>query len=105
MLVNSLGPIELWAFSTTPRTWRCAIGSMSWSGSRRGCAVCRVCFDWHRQEGGRPRKDERLRRGEEDGRAQAGVVDELADELINGRGLGIVLRKHEADERVREAVD
>ena len=39
------------------------------------------------------RKDERLRRGEQDTRAETGVVDELTGELIDGRGLGIVLRE------------
>ena len=43
------------------------------------------------------RKDERLRRGEEDGRAQASVIEELTGELIDGRGLGVILRKSEAD--------
>ena len=38
------------------------------------------------------RKNERLKRGELDTRAEAGVVDELAAELIDGKGLGIVLR-------------
>ena len=52
----------------------------------------------------RRRKDDRLRRGEEDSRAQAGVVDELASELINGHGIGIVLLKQEAEERTLEAV-
>ena len=40
------------------------------------------------------RKNARLRRGEEGGRTQAGVVEDRADELVNGRGLGIVLRQH-----------
>lgn len=51
------------------------------------------------------RKDERLRRGEEEGRAQAGVLADLAGELINGRGLGIVLRKHDAEEEQRALID
>lgn len=42
------------------------------------------------------RKNARLRRGEEGARAQAGVVEDLADELVDGRGLGIVLRQHRA---------
>ena len=38
------------------------------------------------------RKNERLKLGELDTRAEAGVVDEIAAELIDGKGLGIVLR-------------
>ena len=38
------------------------------------------------------RKDARLRRGEKQDRAAAGVVDELARELIDGVGKGMVLR-------------
>ena len=49
------------------------------------------------------RKNARLRRGEEGGRAQAGVIEDLADELVNGRGLGIVLRQHEANAEGHEA--
>ncbi len=44
------------------------------------------------------RKGDRLRRGEEDGRAQAGVIEELADELIDGRGLGVVLRRFDGED-------
>ena len=106
MLVNSLGPIELWAFSTTPTDVALRNRLYELVGFSEGLRRLSRVFPTGtaKKEVGR-RKDERLRRGEEDGRAQAGVVDELADELINGRGLGIVLRKHEADERVREAVD
>ena len=106
MLVNSLGPIELWAFSTTPTDVALRNRLYELVGFSEGLRRLSRVFPTGtaKKEVGR-RKDERLRRGEEDGRAQSGVVDELADELINGRGLGIVLRKHEADERVREAVD
>ena len=40
------------------------------------------------------RKNARLRRGEEGDLTQAGVVENRADELVNGRGLGILLRQH-----------
>ena len=45
------------------------------------------------------RKKERLNRGEQADRAMAGVVDELARELVDGVGLGIVLRPYEEDAR------
>jgi hypothetical protein len=37
----------------------------------------------------------RLRTGDALDRVEAGVVDELARELIEGQGLGLVLRPHE----------
>jgi intracellular multiplication protein IcmB len=99
MLVNSLGPVELWAFSTTPND----VGLRARLYERIGPAearrrLARVFPTGTAKHEINRRKDERLRRGEEDSRAQAGVIEELADELINGRGLGIVLRNldHEA---------
>ena len=93
MLVNSLGPVELWALSTTPgdtslRNRLYAAVGFSEALRRlarvfdRGSAVKEI----------ERRKNERLKRGELDTRAEAGVVDELAAELIDGKGLGIVLR-------------
>ena len=93
MLVNSPGPVELWALSTTPddvglrgRLYE-QVGFSE--GLRRLSRVfplgsAKVEID--------RRKAERLRRGEEEARAAAGVIEGLADELTNGRGLGIVLR-------------
>lgn len=104
-LVNSLGPVELWALSTSPLdvALRARLyGQVGFSeGLRR---LSRVFGSGTAKKEINRRKEERLRRGEEEGRAQSGVIDELAMELIDGRGLGIVLRKHEADERVRGAV-
>ena len=37
-----------------------------------------------------------MKKGDSVDRVQAGVVDEVADELIRGHGLGLVLRPHEA---------
>jgi intracellular multiplication protein IcmB len=37
----------------------------------------------------------RLKKGDAADRVEAGVVDELAAELIEGRGLGLVLRPHD----------
>ena len=42
------------------------------------------------------RTDARLDKGDAKERVEAGVIDELAGELIHGRGLGIVLRPYEA---------
>ena len=37
----------------------------------------------------------RIRKGDSADRVEAGVVEELAIELIEGHGLGLVLRPHE----------
>ena len=42
------------------------------------------------------RKAERLRHGELEARAQAGVIDELAGELLDGRGIGLKLRPYKS---------
>lgn len=98
MLVNSLGPIELWAFSTTPvdvALRHRLYARLGPAEARRRLA--RVFQNGTAKREIERRKDERLRRGEEDVRAQAGVIEELADELIDGRGLGVVLRHFEGD--------
>ena len=48
------------------------------------------------------RKEERQRGGEDEARARMSVVQDLADELVDGHGLGIVLRRfeHETGEAV-----
>jgi hypothetical protein len=40
----------------------------------------------------------RLKKGDAQDRVEAGVVDELADELIRGHGLGLVLRPYEQND-------
>lgn len=107
MLVNSLGPIELWAFSTTPVD----VALRTRLYSRVGPAEARrrlakVFPNGTAKHEINRRKDERLRRGEEDGRAQASVIEELTDELIDGRGLGLMLRRFAGDvEDVKDAPD
>ena len=92
-LVNQLGPVELWALSTTPddtalrgRLYE-AVGFSE--GLRR---LARVFPAGSAQKEIERRKGERMRRGEADSRAATGVVDELTRELVNGVGLGIILR-------------
>lgn len=93
MLINSLGPVELWALSTTPGDTSLRnrlYAALGFSEAlrrlakvfKRGSAVKEI----------ERRKNERLKLGELDTRAEAGVVDEIAAELIDGKGLGIVLR-------------
>ncbi len=93
MLINSLGPIELWAFSTTPADVALRHRLYERIGPAEARRRLAKVFPTGtaRKEIDR-RKDKRLLNGEEDGRAQASVIEELVDELMDGRGLGIVLR-------------
>lgn len=97
MLVNSLGLVVLWAFSTTPTDVALRNRLYERVGFTEGLRrLSRVFPAGTARAEVEERKNARLRRGEEGGRAQAGVVEDLADELVNGRGLGIVLRQHRA---------
>ena len=92
-LVNLLGPIELWALSTTPEDT--ALRSrlyerIGFSDSLRRLA--RVFPAGSAAKEIARRKQDRLNRGEQEVNAAAGVIEELARELVNGAGLGIVLR-------------
>jgi intracellular multiplication protein IcmB len=96
MLVNTLGSKELWALSTTPgdtglrdRLYEAvgfseALRRLS-SVFVRGSALIEI----------ERRKGERLKRGELEAGADAGVIDELAAELIDGRGIAFKLRAFE----------
>ncbi|WP_034999021.1 ATP-binding protein [Beijerinckia mobilis] len=95
LLVNRLGPVELWAFSTTPgdTSLRNTLYSrLGFSEALRrlsqifphGSALKEI----------ERRKEERLRNGERDESVQAGVVDELVAELMDGLGIGLKLRDH-----------
>ena len=93
MLVNQLGPIELWALSTSPadRAVRERLyDKVGFSEALRRLA--RIFPSGSATTEIERRKSERLRRGELDAKAQSGVVDEVASELIDGHGLGLKLR-------------
>jgi intracellular multiplication protein IcmB len=93
MLVNSPGPVELWALSTTPDDVSLRNRLYGQVGFSEGLRRLSRVFPLGSAKGEIDRrKAERLRRGEEEARAAAGVIEGLADELTNGRGLGIVLR-------------
>ncbi len=106
MLVNSLGPVELWAFSTTPTDVALRNRLYERVGFTEGLRrLGRVFPAGTAKAEVEERKNARLRRGEEGGRAQAGVIEDLADELVNGRGLGILLRQHRAGAEAPEAAE
>jgi len=98
MLVNSLGPVELWAFSTSPQD----VALRSRLYQRVGPAEARRRLARVFPQGSAKgeidrRKEDRQRGGEDEARAQLSVVQDLADELMDGHGLGIVLRHFEGD--------
>ncbi|QEO18867.1 ATP-binding protein [Acetobacter vaccinii] len=96
-LLNLMGPVELWALSTTPedtalrRRVYDAVGSAE--GRRR---LARVFPRGSAADEIVRRRDARMRTGEDQAMAMGGVISELADELVNGTGLGTIIR--DADE-------
>ena len=97
MLYNSLGSVELWALSTRPadvalrdRLYTALGAAETWQRLSRVFPLGTAEKEIDR------RRDELVRGGEEDGQAQRSVVEGLARELIDGTGLGIVLRPAEA---------
>lgn len=93
-VLNLMGPIELWALSTTPEDTalrRRIYDALGTTEARRrlaqvfprGTALTEI----------ERRKQARTRQGETGSVAMGGVVSELADEIINGTGLGTVIRQ------------
>ena len=98
LLVNSIGPVELWALSTTPVDTALRSRVTARLGFSEGLRrLVKVFPRGSAAQEFERRKDERLRRGELDGRAEAGVIDEIANELIDGKGIGIILRDVECE--------
>lgn len=94
MLVNSVGPAELWALSTTPED--VALRTRLYETFTVGEALRRLAIVFPTGtaiKDIRHRKEVRMRKGVDDAAAQAGVVDEIARELYAGVGLGIQLRE------------
>jgi intracellular multiplication protein IcmB len=95
-LVNSLGPVELWALSTTPGDTSLRNRLYERVGFSEGLRrVSKVFPNGSAMDEIERRTKARLRSGDAIDRVEAGVVDELAQELIEGHGLGLVLRPHE----------
>ena len=92
-LVNLLGPIELWALSTTPEDTALRTRLYERIGFRESLRrLARIFPAGSAAKEIARRKQDRLNRGEQESRAVAGVVEELTRELVDGTGLGIVLR-------------
>ncbi|HEY8260156.1 MAG TPA: ATP-binding protein, partial [Methylosinus sp.] len=93
MLVNTLGPIELWALSTTPGDRALRNRLYDRIGFREALRrLARIFPGGSAEKEIEERKAKRMRCGELDARAETGVVDELANELADARGIGAKLR-------------
>lgn len=93
MLVNTLGPIELWALSTTPEDVQLRNRLYARLGQKEARRRLAAVFPRGSAKAEiDQRKDERLKQGEVDEQAEAGVIEEITSELFDGRGLGILLR-------------
>ena len=96
--MNQLGPVELWALSTTPDDTALRGRLYDRLGFSDGLRrLSKVFPAGSAQKEVERRKNERMRRGEQEARAAAGVVEELARELVDGVGLGLVLRPQRED--------
>ena len=92
-LVNSLGPVELWALSTTPGDTSLRNRLYDRIGFGEGLRrLSKVFPNGSAADEIERRLKARLRKGDAADRVQDGVVEELARELLDGHGLGIVLR-------------
>jgi intracellular multiplication protein IcmB len=99
-LVNSLGPVELWALSTTPGDTSLRNRIYDQVGFSEGLRrLSRVFPAGSAMDEIERRTKARLRKGDALDAVEAGVVDELARELIEGYGLGLVLRPYDEGER------
>jgi len=95
-LVNSLGPVELWALSTTPGDTSLRNRLYEKIGFSEGLRrLPKVFPNGSAMDEIERRTKARLKQGDAADRVEAGVVDELARELIEGYGLGLGLRPHE----------
>jgi intracellular multiplication protein IcmB len=96
LLVNSLGPIELWALSTTPQDAALRNRLYEAVGFQEALRrLAKVFPAGSAEKEIEQRKEERLRGGEIDARAAESVMEALTAELVDGRGVALMLRPHE----------
>jgi intracellular multiplication protein IcmB len=100
LLINSLGPIELWALSTTPGDTSLRNRLYARVGFSEGLRRLSKVFPAGSAVDEIERRTKaRLRKGDLQEKVESGIVDELASELIDGHGLGLVLRSFEEPAR------
>ena len=95
-----MGPVELWALSTTPADTALRNRLYDQVGFSEGLRRLSVVFP----NGSASVEVERrtkalLKKGDAADQVEAGVVVDLAAELIEGRGLGLKLRPHVEEPR------
>jgi intracellular multiplication protein IcmB len=96
LLVNSLGPVELWALSTTPGDTNLRNRLYAKVGFSEGLRrLSKVFPSGSALDEIERRTKAMLKKGDMQDKVESGIVDDLADELIRGHGLGLVLRPHE----------
>jgi intracellular multiplication protein IcmB len=93
LLVNNLGPIELWALSTTPDDAALRNRLYEAVGFREALRRLAKVFPMgSAQKEIERRRVDRLRGGEMEARATQSVIEGLTDELTDGRGVALMLR-------------
>ncbi len=106
LLVNSLGPVELWALSTTPGDTNLRNRLYAKVGFSEGLRrLSKVFPAGSALDEIERRTKAMLKKGDVQDKVESGVVDELADELIRGHGLGLVLRPYDEPLPQRPAND
>jgi intracellular multiplication protein IcmB len=96
LLVNNLGPIELWALSTTPDDAALRNRLYEAVGFREALRrLAKVFPTGSAQKEIERRRVERLRGGEMEAHATQSVVEGLTAELVDGRGVALMLRPHD----------
>jgi intracellular multiplication protein IcmB len=99
LLINSLGPVELWALSTTPGDTNLRNRLYARVGFSEGLRrLSKVFSAGSAIDEIERRTKARLRKGDLQEKAESGVVEELANELVAGHGLGLVLRRFDEAE-------
>ena len=92
-LINTLGPVELWALSTTPADTSLRNRLYERVGFTEGLRrLSKVFPGGSASEEIERRTKALMRKGDAADSIEAGVIETLAAELIEGRGLGLVLR-------------
>ena len=93
LLINFLGPVELWSLSTTPGDTSLRNRLYTRLGSSEALRrLAKVFPAGSAMAEIDRRKTERLKRGQMEAEAEEGVVDQLAAEIGNGEGIAILLR-------------
>lgn len=106
LLLNSLGPVELWALSTTPGDTNLRNRLYAKVGFSEGLRrLSKVFPAGSALDEIERRTKAMLNKGDMQDKVESGVVDDLADELIRGHGLGLVLRPYEAPATPRATND